>query len=325
MLTRPLADVAVPIEAPIPPDPPELVPGLLPAKGQLVITGETDVGKTLVALEMASALLSGQKLWGHLPTTPARKVLYILGEHYVEVLQRLWQEKAHLPAPPESLYVVSPEKFTDHFLVAHGERQGTVVEQVQSWCRGFDLVVFDPLSAFIKGADAENDNTQMRLLLDSMTLATHKVGAACLVLAHMGKPSIIDGKEVRRSNYATRGASGVEDAATNIFYMEKVEEPKDHDGGLGEVGIFRLKKRKYKGTAPDYYYMLRDPECLQHTLLPDTRRPHVEARRIMFTQYLGRYQAEHPDITYTHAIEQLARVMGVSRATAFRWIKADKA
>ena len=88
-----LEEVAVQITADIPEADPDIIPGLLPKAGQLVIAGETNVGKSLVALEICSALTTGQPLWGEDKLTPlirAKRILYVLGEYYNEVIQRLW-------------------------------------------------------------------------------------------------------------------------------------------------------------------------------------------------------------------------------------------
>jgi RecA-family ATPase len=303
------------IEDPLPPGDQELIPGLLPKRGQLMIAGETEIGKSLVALEMAASLLTGKPLWGKLPCTQVGRVLYVLGEHHPDVIQKLWV-KTGLNVPPHSLALVGPDKFKDHFLVMNGQRQHQAMYQLQQWVKGSDVVIFDPLAAFIGGVDAENDNVQMRLLVDTMTLVTHDQGAACTVLAHSGKPMYVNGQIVPRAKYAIRGASGTEDAATNVFYMERLSQEQDDEY------LFRLRKRKYKGEAPDFYYLMRDENNLVHTQL-DGKRPRVEAKRLQFRDQLRRLQLEMPHETMSKCVELLAKINGISRATAFRQLSDD--
>lgn len=316
MTIVPFEEAVTWIEEPLPDGPSELIPGLLPKRGQLMIAGETEVGKSLVALEISSALLTGTPLWGSVPVAEVvERVVYILGEHDPDIIQSLWN-KTKLKAPTESLALMGPDVFPEHFVISGGFRQAESAHQLRTWVRGAGLVIFDPLTSFIRGVDAENDNIQMRMLVDTLTQAAHAEGAACLVLAHVGKPHFLDGKPSARAKYAIRGASGTEDAATNIFYLERLSE--DEEDAL----LFRLKKRKYKGTAPDYYYLSRDKATLTHTLL-EGRRPRVEARRQQFQDKVARAQTEFPDQTRSCLIESLARIEGISRRTAFRYIEGQ--
>ena len=106
-----LEAVGIPITSPIEEGPPDAIPGLLPRRGQLVIAGETDIGKSLVALEICSCLTTGNPLWGELkPTIRARKILYILGEHYLGVIQRLWQ-LTKLPMN-DTVWLLGPEQLS---------------------------------------------------------------------------------------------------------------------------------------------------------------------------------------------------------------------
>ena len=134
---------------------------------------------------------------------------------------------------------------------------------------GSGVVFFDPLGAFASGEDVENDNAQMRAVIDAMGVIT--APGAMVALAHMGKPTYDPkaSKFIRRPSYATRGGSAIEDAVTDCFYFA-------HEGAT-----FRLLQRKYKGDAPSHYLLSRDEETLRHTLTSKgkTRRELSEARR----------------------------------------------
>ena len=151
-----LEQIGVRLNAPVPEGPPDILAGLLPRQGQLVIAGETNVGKTLVALEMVSTLVTGKPLWGSLqPSGGAGKVLYFLGEHYNAVVQRLWQ-KTQLPVT-DNVFIVGPEQLNyDKYLVIGGKPNVTAINKFRRWAEGVDLIVFDPLSSFISGVDAAN-------------------------------------------------------------------------------------------------------------------------------------------------------------------------
>lgn len=314
-LTQPvnrLEDIATPITAPVIDGPPDIIPGLLPRRGQLVIAGETNIGKSLVALEICSSLVSGEALWGELkPTLQARRILYILGEHYNEVIQRLWQV-TKLPMTDE-VFLLGPEQVSyDKWLVTQGRVNQQAVSKFMKWSEGVDLIVFDPFSAFVTGVDVENDNIQMRLVLDTMSLIAQSAGAACLVLAHQGKPQMDKyGNEHARKAYAIRGASAIEDAATNIFYLGRTEG--QSAAAAGAEKVFELKCRKYKGAAPDKYTLMRNQVTLCHTLLGN--RPFVEVQKIETQAMVARLQVTMPELTYPQLLKAVASMKGCSEQT----------
>ena len=312
-----LEEIAIPITSPVAEGPPDLIPGFLPKQGALIVAGETNIGKSLLALEVCSALTTDRPLWGEVaPNEKAKKILYVLGEHYSGVIQRLWQ---HTKLPmSDSVYLLGPEELGyDKWLVSSGKVNQVSVAKFQKWSEGCDLIVFDPLSAFITGVgETENDNIQMRLLLDSMSLVAQSNGASCLVLAHQGKPQMDKfGSEHKRSSYRIRGASGIEDAATNIFYLGRSEELTGKSSGNM---VLTLECRKYKGQAPPEYRLMRDPNTLTHSLLGN--RPFVEIMKIDTNAKVARLQADNPSIDYRTALKLVASMEGVSEDTVKRRI-----
>lgn len=306
-----LEELAVRLTDPVKPGPPDLIPGFLPRHGQLVISGQTDVGKSLTALECISCLVTGKPLWGALkPTTVLKRVLYVLGEHYNEVIQRLW-DKTQLPMS-DNVWLLGPEALSlDKYLVTQGKPNQVSIEKFKAWADGCDLIVFDPLTAFITGAgEAENDSVQMRLLLDLMGIVTQSSGASCIILAHHGKP-VFDkfGEEHKRKIYATRGSSGIEDAATNIFYMESGPTANTYD----------IVCRKYKGEAPSIYRLLRDEKTLTHVLL-STEEKISDLEKFEVKNKLDRIQDAKPEYSRNTCIELVAAFYGKPIATINRWL-----
>ena len=244
------------IETPLPPGPSDLLPGLLAHKGHLLIVGETEVGKTLLALEIAHSVLTGEKLWGKVePTAIVPFVTYIMGEHHESLVQGLWQ-KMGLNAPPHSLNLIPPSE--RRVLVSHGNLVQNHRDCYREWCRGSGLVIFDPLNAFVSGQGVEDDSVPMRACINAMADVAFGNNASLVILGHMGKPSYDprEGKFKHRQTYAARGSSAIEDAVTGLYYMERNQ----HDGG------FRLVRRKFKGDAPSFYQLHRDTTTLRHTL-----------------------------------------------------------
>lgn len=288
----------------------------MPRRGQLVIAGETDIGKTLVALEVCSTLTTGRPLWGEKkPTETVKRILYVLGEHYPDVVKGLWQKTA-LPMS-DDVWILGPEQLSvDKWLVQNGRQNPTAITKMVEWAKGSDLIVFDPLSAFLTGTDAENDNIQMRLVLDSMSLISQTVGASCLVLAHQGKPSIgKDGQEFARTKYAIRGASAIEDAATNIFYMSRADGS-SNAAETRDSKVLSMRRRKYKGDAPEEYKLVRDKHRLTHTLLGD--RPYIEVRQIETQAMYARFSTSFPGSKVGDLVKMTSAATGQSESSIRR-------
>lgn len=313
-----LEDIAVKLNAPIKPGPPDLFPGLLPMQGELVIAGETNVGKSTIAVEIISSATTGKPLWGELqPAKQVKKVLYVLGEHYIEVIQRiLATTKLEIP---DTVFILGPEHLKyDKWIVTRGQPNIQALEKFMKWADGCDLIVWDPFSAFVCGQDVEQDNVTMRQLLDNMSLVAQTVGAACLILAHQGKPTMNPyGQEVKRKSYAIRGASAIEDAATNIFYMDHAsagnEAIEKESGGK----VIELLCRKYKGAATNFK-LLKNTETLTCQLITGS---HFEAMmKISLRGKMERLQKDNPKWDHMTCIKAIASMEGKAPATIQRWL-----
>ena len=318
-----LEDIAIRLIDEIEEGPEDYIPGLLPRAGSCVIAGSTNIGKSLGALEICSSLITGNKLWGELePTFKARKILYVLGEHTDEVIQRLWQ---HTKLPmTDQVFLLGPEALGyDKWVVSGAKPNLHSINKFKRWAEGCDLIVWDPFSSFVCGsADAENDNVGMRLVLDSMNLVAQTVGASNLILAHQGKPQMDKfGNEQSRKTYAIRGASAIEDASTNIFYLDKAKGESEAAQRAADGEIYSLTCRKYKGIAPPEYRLLRDPDTLTHRLLGN--RPFVEVKRIATQARLGKLLAHVHGIDRNQAILILAALQDCSERTIRRDLGLD--
>ena len=292
---------------PLPPEPPELVQGLLPADGVTLISGPTNIGKSLVAIEIASALTTDTALWGELKAKrKIRRVVYLLGEHTAGTVQRLYKITG-LPMGREAR-IIGPEQLpTDRHLIVRGEVNSETVEQYQQLVAGAELIIVDPLSAFIAGANAENDNTAMRNLVDAFQKLGVLNKAPVLVLGHFGKPARdINGNEEHRTNYASRGASAAEDACPTVYYLK-----------ADEGQTYCLSSRKYKGVTPPKRVLLRNDATKVHTLLT-SNRPNIEAAKIQFRAKVEQVMAAGLD--KTAAVKAVAALEDIKPRTAWNYV-----
>ena len=246
---------------PLPPEPPELITGILLTHGATEIAGEKETGKSAVALEIQHSLITGEPLWGSLvPNIRVEKTIHFLAEHSSSILMGLYQRMQL--STDHKLRIFGPEHLSHmRLLVSNGIRREESVSFYKRLAEGAGLVVFDPLAAFIQGQAAENDNAPMRSLVDTMIEIASSTGAACLVLAHQGKPVIFQGRQVKRGNYSTRGASATEDAMAAVHYLEKLSGV-----SIGGNMVLELRPIHYKGFKQPAFQLIRDKVTCRHTL-----------------------------------------------------------
>jgi hypothetical protein len=306
---------------PLPAEAPELIPGILPVSGNSAIVGMTNTGKSLLALEICSSLLSGQPLWGAIqPNKTLKRIVYILGEHTCETIQGLYH-RTQLPKEGD-FRLIGPEHLHPYkALVIGGVAQQTAIDRLVKWTAGAELIVFDPLAGFIQGLGAEQDNAAMRTLIDSIGYIATANGAACLILSHMGKPRMDDqGNESIRTSYAMRGASAQEDALTHVFYLTKQLSIKERQS----TELFNLISRKVKGVETSKVYTLeRDPTTVRNTLIGDrkTRAYPTVADKMALVGKISNLRAAKPNYNEDTLLECVAATEGLTPTTIRRWLK----
>lgn len=217
---------------------------------------------SLTALEIQSSLLTGSPLWGEIkPSKTLTKTVHFLAEHTSVTLQGLYH-RTKLPHAGD-LRIFGPEHLGPHkLLVSSGVRREAAVSYYKKLAEGAGLVVFDPLASFIQGQAAENDNSPMRNLVDTMIEIAQSTGAACLVLAHQGKPTYFNGQKMKKTAYATRGASSSEDAFTAVHYLEKIDGVR-----FGGNDMMQLRPVHFKGRKAQPFRLVRDLDTCRQTLL----------------------------------------------------------
>lgn len=223
-----------------------------------MLFGAKELGKTTILFEIAHALLTQTPLWGQLaPTLKVEKVVYIMGEHHKELAKAQWRKMWGA----EEINMVGIPPGAHHLF--RGMILPRTVARLAEAVKGAGLVLFDPLSAFMDGEGVENDPTAMRGVLNAMIQVA---GDGVVGIGHHeGKPAYDQrsGKWVDSST--PRGASTIGDAAASIWRLTPYRP--GH-----EAHRFRLVKWWYKGEAPPWYDLKRDPQTLRHTLVKTGQR-----------------------------------------------------
>ena len=309
----PIDEVSASLYAPLPNEPPDLIPGVLPRGGVTGIVGETNVGKSLLALEISSSMVTGNPLWGLIkPTNTVKRVVYFLGEHSKRTLQELF----HLTKLPHEgdLRLIGPEDLANGMgkgVVVNGVVQQKVVDWYSELAEGAGLIVFDPISAFVQGAESENDNTIMRTLIGAFGLVAERNDAACIALSHMGKPRIDqNGQAHQRTSYAMRGASSQEDALTHVFYFRCGRVVNQ------QLPTYELYSRKFKGQSDKgCITLVRDN--FRHTML-DGPRPTSQAKQLHTVDRFATLLSQFPEMSKNQLVHKIAGEQNVDPRTVWR-------
>jgi hypothetical protein len=80
--------------------------------------------------------------------------------------------------------------------------------------------------------------------------------------------------------------------------------------------VLILRKRKYKGTAPDEYRLVRDNNRLTHTLLGN--RPYIEVRQMETQAMYSRFSLAFPDAKIGDLLKMVEASTGQSESSIRR-------
>ena len=204
--------------------------GILPEAGNMILAGESGVGKSMFSQELAVHLALGWDfLSWEIPT--ARRVLIIQLENSLRTEQvRLKRMLTGLEvsAPPQNLMYAPTELQID---LNDAMSRAKLVQLIQ--LTGAEVVIMDPLSCL--HCKDENSNSDMRPTLNHLTAINREIGTTFIVVHHFGKP-----QKGQDNAHRARGASAIRDWADtmmalthekdNARILRRVEFPKIRHG-----------------------------------------------------------------------------------------------
>jgi archaellum biogenesis ATPase FlaH len=194
-------------------EPPNILSGgILPARGSLIITGDSGVGKSLLALEMALSLSHGLNLWDMKVGKPYRVIIFQAENptHSLQYRLRRIMEGHGLASSP-NLIITDPRLRVNLQNPRDLRKLTAMIEKAQA-----EIAILDPLSSYHQVN--ENDNIAMRAVLDNLTAISHETGCAWIVLHHHGKPS-------KDRKWEFRGASSIRDWCDTMAAL--IPKPQD--------------------------------------------------------------------------------------------------
>jgi len=189
--------------------------GILPEAGGLILAGASGVGKSLITLEWSIKLALREPVIDFLLKVPIKRKIVIfqteIPNSYMQKRTKGMLEGLAIENLPESIFFADP---AESFDLKNPECIQKMTNSIKS-C-GADVFVIDPLSSFHR-AD-ENNNSQMRTIMDNIRRISLNTGAASIIVHHFGKPV-----DKRYEGYRLRGASSIVDWADTVITIN----PKD--------------------------------------------------------------------------------------------------
>ena len=266
-----------------------VLPGLLCGTVGLIV-GQGAIGKSFLALQIASAVALGRAVGTggsgeSLFEAPAKcgKVVAVFGEDPPAILQdrlnSLRQdlgeiESARLDLEAEFNSATGPD---DDLRVivkrAGGEiSRGPFADRLATMAEGRRVAVLDPLALFIAGCE-ENDNGYMTYFMRTLGGIAQQTGCSILVLHHAGKGRDSDGEEWEKS----RGASALTTAARLQLNLRPPTHKEAYDLGIDEgqrgfwVRVAQVKANYATPRAPQW--AKRGHDGLLRAVKPQVMRP----------------------------------------------------
>ncbi len=185
--------------------------GIWPAATGVIIGGESGDGKSLLINQLSICLAMGWDFLG-LKVPAVRRVAIFQAENTLKSeryrFRRMIMGMGISQMPPHIALYPMQERLD---LDSPKDRK-KIVEAIND--HGAEVFFLDPLISFHNVP--ENDNTQMRRVLDSITEISRKTGAGCGLTHHFSKPGPNDNGGVE---HRFRGARAIKDWADTMVAL----------------------------------------------------------------------------------------------------------
>lgn len=226
---------------------------LIPYGGVSLLFGPPNVGKSLVALDMAARISKGRN-WGGRETKQS-DVLYVATEGSRPALRdRLsaWQSFNSDPTPIDNLMFYT----RDISILERNPKQPSDLKEIIAGTMNAQLwpefIIIDTLNYAIDGD--ENDNTYMgrvaKFLSGLRTMNWHDMDGGSVEY----HPTVLLVHHTPKANFDTaRGASALEGAIDTSLRL--VEVP-----GVDKLVELYNKKNRYASKGASWYYSIRDDD-----------------------------------------------------------------
>ncbi len=198
---------------------------ILPDGMLALLHAQDKVGKTLLAWEMARAVVTGTEFLDTFPTTQGKVVLVLLDDP-----TELTRERCHAfgLSENEDVRLVTPNE------VASMSEPGRVIGDLATVCSAFSpqLVVIDALYLFgPTGKDAMNDVSRMRPLMTKFNDLAQSLQAAVVVIAHD-----------KKSGETVAGSHAITASAKALLHLT-ISERNTHEASESGQRVLEIKSK----------------------------------------------------------------------------------
>lgn len=201
-----------------------LVEGIIPRTGVMMLYGETGIGKSYAAIDLAFAVTAGYDWAGR--DTSAFEVLYIPTEDAHGIYQRntLIARQKELPEDYKPLIVSG-----NFDLSRNSETVAKLIENLRGVPGPIGLVIIDTMQMALGGAD-ENSATEATAIVENCRRLSLYLDCAVMLVHHSGK----DGTKKARGSSAFMAAMDtvIQMTKNNSGIVLKVVKQKNGPGGL---------------------------------------------------------------------------------------------
>ena len=278
---------------------PIIAKGIFPHNSEIIISGETGVGKSLFRQELALHLVMAWDWLGF--EVPREKNVCIFQFENSEPIEQFRLRKMCEglgigELPKGSLTYVNRK---NRLNLTQQDDRLRLLELVRE--SEAEVIFYDCLSNL--HAANENDNVAMRAVLDSLTEINAILGTACVVIHHFGKP----GEGRTDARYRTRGASSIMDWAVTAASFTVVPHA---DKVFRKLTFHKVRD----GATPKPLLLERDEDFLLSVTDEDSLCPSNKVREIL--QDLG----GHVD-SQKPFVEAIRAEVGCNDKSARKYIK----
>lgn len=211
-------------------------------RGELVvIAGETNVGKSTFAENLAAHLISRGNVIHYIPLEDAPSAIY---DTLCAVTGResLIEYHEFLKTPRQDL-LESYESIKPDELLFHLEY---ILETSQNSKRPIRVFILDHLNFLFESVDDLRDQTlTIRVIMRQLSLFCRKHKALVLAVSHMNRSKTLN-DDGRMTNDRIYGSTSIAQAATKVLLIDQVDETR-------EVRV-RMTKSRFTKIPPDHFH-----------------------------------------------------------------------
>jgi len=270
----------------------KIVDPFIPRSSKTILAGLAGSYKTTLALNLAVCVRNGLPLFGRFSCAQGR-VLYLDRENSAQLTKfRIDKISRGVRGLQGGIVFQFPKERPNLADPRVREAYIRIIEQQK-----IDLVIFDSFLCFVNLRN-ENDNTEVRNLLEQVSEIPARTGAAILFIDHAAKAS--PDKLKAGIRVTPRGASAKADWADVVITIEEREDE------ARKLRLIRFPKTRYNLPMPPLLVevgpnLVFVPSGLEEVCPPFTVRQVVE---------------DHPGICGNELYAELTKLTGCSRRTA---------